>query len=1235
MLLTSAPSRWRTAALAGLLALSWLPGAGAEEKTQADYFVHELPGAPLPLLKMHAGHIEVDAENNGNLFFWHYENRHIANKQRTVIWLNGGPGCSSMDGALMEVGPYRVKEGGNLVYNNGSWDEFANLLFVDQPVGTGFSYVNTNAYLSELDQMTDHFMIFLEKFFALFPEYEHDDLYIAGESYAGQHIPYIARGILNRNKDASKRPWALKGILIGNGWISPVDQYLAYLPYAYEVGLVQGGTEKAKRIEAMQSKCVQKLSSGSKDRVDTPECESIMIAILQETKDTKADRMHQCVNMYDVRLRDDDSCGMNWPPDLATVTPWLHQANVVEALHINKDKKTGWQECNGAVSSHFRAKNSQPTIEFLPDLMAEIEVVLFSGDQDLICNHLGTEALIDGMTWNGEKGFQTSPGVYAPRRDWTFEGEPAGTYQQARNLTYVVFYNSSHMVPFDYPRRTRDMLDRFMNVDISAIGGDPSDSRIDGEKGPFVSVGGHPNSTKAEQDKTKEMKEAEWKAYYRSGEVALVIVVVVAGLWAFFIWRERRRRAGYGGVEGDEGRESLIMGMGLDNFRRRSERRDLEAADFDERELDDLDGESRKPLNGQEKKRVPQNDSTFSLGGASSEGEGDQYGNVKNPFEEPRVDQFSAQEIATLQNRLNKQLGPEYISQRPGNGGGKVAYLEGNKAIALANEVFGFNGWSSSLGQVQIDYVDESQNGKVSLGLSMVVRITLKGGSYHEDIGYGSIENGKGKAASFEKAKKEAATDGLKRALRTFGNVLGNCLYDKEYLRKVQAMKVKPIRFNEENLYRHTDYALPPKNEEQTAVVKSEPHRTPAKPNGVLRTRTEHLNGPIPGEFDDEFDGNLFDGVELSESHGEEFTVDQSAPKALEAVKQSNMSDGAASNRASPILNGGPPQRPQNQRMQTAPPARGPNGAPQPHPLPNQQHNAPGRPQANLQNARGPQTPVQQVPPRPDVNRPRPAAPPTVDIHAAPKPPQQQQAPPNQPLRTTPPDAQQQTKPNPPTTTTTTTPGPNPAVRAPTGFVTSRAAEMMQNSNADSPSSLSNVAFNPHADSPVPKAQRTPGVDYTRSIPIKRGEVAALAPLAPLNLGGAAAGAGARPGPGPVPGAAQRGGGGNGNGNTNFVNPAQDLNRRIGMPGGPGAGAGAGVGRMSPGPGAPGPRTSAYKVPMKRPPLSDVSNAGAGAGAGDGRGEPEAKKARVGMGGVGVGGVGGENLGPRVAPGGL
>jgi carboxypeptidase D len=159
------------------------------------------------------------------------------------------------------------------------------------------------------------------------------------------------------------------------------------------------------------------------------------------------------------------------------------------------------------------------------------------------------------------------------------------------------------------------MLDRFMGVDIEAIGGLPADSLLDGEKGPLTSVGDHPNSTKAEEDKTKELKAAEWKAYTRSGEVALVVVVIVAALWGLFLWRTRRSNSEYKGVD-DEGRESLLTGMGLDNFRKRERRQDLEAADFDERELDDLDG-PKKPgyaKVGSEKDREPHNDSTFSLG---------------------------------------------------------------------------------------------------------------------------------------------------------------------------------------------------------------------------------------------------------------------------------------------------------------------------------------------------------------------------------------------------------------------------------------------------------------------------------------------------------------------------------------------------------------------------------------------------------------------------------------------
>ncbi len=463
----------------------------------------------------------------------------------------------------------------------------------------------------------------------------------------------------------------------------------------------------------------------------------------------------------------------------------------------------------------------------------------------------------------------------------------------------------------------------------------------------------------------------------------------------------------------------------------------------------------------------------------------------------------------------------------------------------------------------------------------------------NQDIGYGSIENGKGKAASFEKAKKEAATDGLKRALRTFGNVLGNCLYDKEYLKKVQAMKVKPIKFTEEKLHRHSDFALPAQDDKKP--IKQETHATPVRQNQVLRTRTEHLAESFSADFDDEFDGNLFDGVELTEPNGEETSFDTlsapdtTAPKRIEAAPGNNLPIA----RTSPIRQIAPAQP--TPRIHPGPTVRAQQYQP---------NQAPKRPPHNVPNTRQPQTPVQQQQqPHTEHNRgqmpPRP-----LDNAGMPKlnGPQQNNAQPNpnQTARPNLPTAQQQRlgpQAQPQTTTpSTVTPQP-PNNRPPVGFVTSRAAELLQ--KEDSAPSLSHLpAFNPHVESPIPKDKRTPGVDHARSVAVKREAIGA--PPAPQTSSQT-----------PVRPAAQTGG--SFTRPTNFVNPHQDANRRIGMPNGvPYA--------MS-----PSANRGAYKPPTfanggvppnglkrDRPVLQDVSNTGGGGNTGAGNAEgPDAKRQRV------------------------
>ncbi|KAG9306368.1 hypothetical protein G9A89_018251 [Geosiphon pyriformis] len=173
--------------------------------------------------------------------------------------------------------------------------------------------------------------------------------------------------------------------------------------------------------------------------------------------------------------------------------------------------------------------------------------------------------------------------------------------------------------------------------------------------------------------------------------------------------------------------------------------------------------------------------------------------------------QYTTQEITYLSQKLTQRLGPEYVASRPGPGGAKVYYLEGWKAMNLANEVFGFNGWSSNITEITIDFVDEVGDGRVSIGVSAIVKVFLRDGTFHEDIGYGNVDNAKSKAQAFAKAKKEAITDATKRALKTFGNIMGNCMYDKNYLQQIQKMKAPPIHKIEiEELHRAPIFVLPP-----------------------------------------------------------------------------------------------------------------------------------------------------------------------------------------------------------------------------------------------------------------------------------------------------------------------------------------------------------------------------------------------------------------------------------------
>ncbi|KAJ7789394.1 RAD52 DNA repair protein [Mycena olivaceomarginata] len=199
--------------------------------------------------------------------------------------------------------------------------------------------------------------------------------------------------------------------------------------------------------------------------------------------------------------------------------------------------------------------------------------------------------------------------------------------------------------------------------------------------------------------------------------------------------------------------------------------------------------------------------------------------------------------VSRLQAKLNQKLGPEFISQRPGPGGGpKLTYAEGWKVINVANEVFGFDGWSSNITSLTTDYMDyNEETRRYNIGVSAVMQVSLKEGVFHEDVGYGMIENAKAKGMALDKCKKEAVTDGLKRTLRTFGNVLGNCLYDKQYTAEIVKIKVRPVKLDKDDLHR-----LPELSEKPPAAAASTSASGSTSASRLITATSTPVRAPNP-----------------------------------------------------------------------------------------------------------------------------------------------------------------------------------------------------------------------------------------------------------------------------------------------------------------------------------------------------------------------------------------------------
>ncbi|KAL2886377.1 Carboxypeptidase Y -like protein A [Ceratocystis lukuohia] len=397
-------------------------------------------------VKQYSGYLDDD-ENDKHLFYWFFESRGDPKKDPVVLWLNGGPGCSSLTGLFLELGPASIDKKLKVVDNPFSWNNNASVIFLDQPVNVGFSY--SKKPVSTTTAASKDVYALLSLFFHQFPEYATQDFHIAGESYAGHYIPAMASEILehpNRNIN-------LKSVLIGNGLTDGYTQYAYYRPMACGDGgyprvlsesECQAMDNALPRCQSLINSCYESGSTWSCVPASIY-CNNALIGPYQRTGQ----------NVYDIRGPCEDSSNLCYS-GLGYISDYLNQDHVKEALGVEVD---GYESCNFDINRDFLFAGDwfTPFHRLVPGVLEKIPVLIYAGDADYICNWLGNQAWTNELEWPGHKAFES-----AKLKPLTLDGDQYGRVKHSGNLTFMQIYGAGHMVPMDQPANSLDFYNRWL-----------------------------------------------------------------------------------------------------------------------------------------------------------------------------------------------------------------------------------------------------------------------------------------------------------------------------------------------------------------------------------------------------------------------------------------------------------------------------------------------------------------------------------------------------------------------------------------------------------------------------------------------------------------------------------------------------------------------------------------------------------------------------------------------------
>ncbi|KDR70098.1 hypothetical protein GALMADRAFT_76614 [Galerina marginata CBS 339.88] len=422
-------------------------------------------------VKSYTGYIDIEARH---LFFYFFESRNDPDKDDVIFWTNGGPGCSSSLGLFMELGPCRVLDANGTKFHPESWNTNANVFFVDQPIGVGFSYADHGETVSTTEEAAKDIAAFVAIFFENFSKFKGRAFHMAGESYgvriepshetAGT-FPVFAAEVYDQNKrleQAGMTPINLKSIMIGNG----ITDFYSRVPSLYEMTctpvslppILDIGT--CIRMKQAVPRCLKWMKESCVDQFDAMACGAAASFCGQELE---VPFYGSGKNPYDISKDcegkiEETLCY----PVTKHISSYLDRPDVRSQLGVDPILAgTNFSSCSSEVGLGFLRNMDEfhPTQHYVAALLDRgVKALIYVGAYDWICNFVGNEAWTLSFEWSGHGEFSG-----LPLREWTVGGKKAGVTRSAAGLTFATIDGAGHMVPYDKPKEALELVNRWLS----------------------------------------------------------------------------------------------------------------------------------------------------------------------------------------------------------------------------------------------------------------------------------------------------------------------------------------------------------------------------------------------------------------------------------------------------------------------------------------------------------------------------------------------------------------------------------------------------------------------------------------------------------------------------------------------------------------------------------------------------------------------------------------------------